>query len=72
MKQGDQGIPMYIDRTAVSMKVAEWEMASISAEPARLRIVKVVPFSCPEFFHRAAVSWPSYQMSMALIGTQSF
>lgn len=56
----------------MSMRVAEWEMISISAETARLRTVKVVPFSRPGFFHRAAVSWPSYQMSMALIGTQSF
>lgn len=50
----------------------EWERVSIRAESARLMMVELVVFSSPGFFHRAAVSWPSYQMSMALIGTRSF
>lgn len=63
---------VYTDWTAVSMKGPSGRGLSIRAESARLTIVELVVFSSPGFFHRAAVSWPSYQMSMALIGTRSF
>lgn len=71
-KGGRPGDTVYTDWTAVSTKVLSGRGLSIRAESARLRIVELVVFSSPGFFHRAAVSWPSYQMSMALIGTRSF